>query len=107
VAAVPVIAQNAEDDLEAVAAERLRIEAGQGREYLQVGAFSSLEGARSLVARLSEMTSMEVFIQTDTAANGAVLHKVRVGPLMDEAQARELVDNLESARLGTPFRVRI
>jgi rare lipoprotein A len=107
VAAAPAIAENADEDDEAVAAERLRIEAGQGSEYLQVGAFSSLDGARSLVARLSEMTSMEVFIQTDTAANGAVLHKVRVGPLMDEAQARELVNNLESARLGTPFRVRI
>jgi hypothetical protein len=50
---------------------------------------------------------MEVFIHSDTAANGAVLHKVRVGPLTDEALARELVNNLESARLGTPFRVRI
>jgi rare lipoprotein A len=104
VAVTPVIAENT---VEAAAEERLRIDQGQGSEYLQVGAFSSLDGARVLVARLSEMTSMEVFIQTDTAANGAVLHKVRVGPLMDEALARELVNNVESARLGTPFRVRI
>ncbi|MDR0781497.1 MAG: septal ring lytic transglycosylase RlpA family protein [Pseudomonadales bacterium] len=113
VAAAPVIADNAESDgyvsniIEAVAEERRRIDEGQGSEYLQVGAFANPESARALVTRLSTMTPMAVFIQTDTAANGAVLHKVRVGPLRDEALARELVNNLEAARLGTPFRVRI
>jgi rare lipoprotein A len=104
VAVAPAIAENT---VEAVAEERLKIDQGQGQEYLQVGAFSNLESARTIVARLSEMTSMRVFIQSDTAANGAVLHKVRVGPLVDEAQARALIENVESARLGTPFRVRI
>jgi cell division septation protein DedD len=101
VATAPVMQDN---EVETVAAERLRIERGEGNEYLQVGAFANLESARSLVARLSEMTPMEVFIQTDAAAG---LHKVRVGPVRDEALARELVNSLESARLGTPFRVRI
>lgn len=104
VAVAPTIADNT---VEAAAEERLKIDQGRGNEYLQVGAFSSLDGARSMVARLSAMTSMQVVIHSDTAANGAVLHKVRVGPLQDEAQARALVDNVESARLGTPFRVRI
>ena len=104
VAVTPAIADNT---IEAAAEERVKIAEGRGDEYLQIGAFTSIDGARGLVSRLSAMTSMQVFIHSDTASNGSVLHKVRVGPLQDEAQARALVDNVESARLGTPFRVRI
>ncbi|HWK52944.1 MAG TPA: septal ring lytic transglycosylase RlpA family protein [Hyphomicrobiales bacterium] len=104
VAVAPVIADNT---VEALANERARIEQGEGQEYLQVGAFANLDSAQGLVARMQGMTPLEVFIHTDTASNGTVLHKVRVGPLLDEAQANQLVDNVKSARLGTPFRVRI
>jgi rare lipoprotein A len=91
VAAAPAIVENTAEPVTA-------------NEYLQIGAFSNLESARSLVARLSGMTPMQVFIQSDAAAG---LHKVRVGPVKDETQAREFVNYLESSHLGTPFRVRI
>ena len=92
---------------QALADEKQRIDAGEGNEFLQVGAFANIESAQNLVSRLSKMTSMGVFIQTDTVASGATLHKVRVGPLTSELLANQLVENVKSARLGNPFRVRI
>jgi len=93
--------------VEALANEKQRIDDGEGAEYLQVGAFGNLESAMNLVARLNKMTPMQVFIKTETAENGATLHKVRVGPLASEMQAEQLVNTVRAASLGTPFRVRI
>jgi rare lipoprotein A len=95
------------DSLEAVAIERKQIEANTGKEFLQVGAFANIESAQKLVARLTAMTRMPVFIASDAADNGTVLHKVRVGPLAGDDEAQLLIESVEQARLGSPFKVRI
>jgi len=93
--------------VEDVAIERQMIEENRGQEFLQVGAFANMDSARNLVTRLSGMTTLPVFIQTDISATGSPLHKVRVGPLADNTQAQTFINSVEAARLGTPFKVRI
>ena len=84
------------------------IEAGKGNEYLQIGAFSSEKSATGLQTRLQGMTKMPIVIHTESAANGTRLYKVRVGPLADDAQqVQALQDAVAAAKMGTPFKVRI
>ena len=105
--AVQAVAYGATDVLDNVATERALIEENRGEEFLQIGAFSNLESARSLVARLSGMTSFPVLIKSEANSEGITLHKVRIGPLTDEGLTRQLIDNVQAARLGSPFKVRI
>lgn len=97
----------AASSVEAVATERQLIEQDRGAEYLQVGAFSSEDSARNLVAQLQGVTRMDVVVHSENGSNGAVLHKVRIGPLTDEVQARAVQDAVVAARLGNPFKVRL
>lgn len=90
----------------AVASERELIDAERGNEYLQVGAFSSEDSARSLVGRLARMTDLPVFIHSEANANGGLLHKVRIGPVLASSPIQALIDSVQAQRLGTPFRVR-
>lgn len=92
---------------QALPVERPKIAADEGKEFLQVGAFSSLDAARKLMARLNTFMAHPVSIQSDTAQNGNVLHKVRIGPLSDALSAQEIINGVQSAGLGTPFKVRI
>lgn len=93
--------------VETVALERQLIEQDRGTEYLQVGAFSSAESARSLVTQLQGITRMDVVVHRESGANGNVLHKVRIGPLRNEVEARAAQDAVVAARLGNPFKVRL
>jgi rare lipoprotein A len=93
--------------VETVAIERQLIEENRGAEYLQVGAFSSEASARNLVTQLQGVTRMEVVVHSESGSNGAMLHKVRIGPLTDEVQARAVQDAVVAARLGNPFKVRL
>jgi len=102
--AAPIIASNSP---EVVAEEKRKIETNRGSEFLQVAAFSSLDAARNLVTRLSKFVSLPVLIQSDAGQNGNVLHKVRIGPLSDGLAIDEIIQGVESAGLGTPFKVRI
>jgi rare lipoprotein A len=104
---VPQQLSNVAPSMDDVLAERSRIEAGSGQEFLQVAAFASIDSARQLVSRLSGLTSLPVFIHSDTDTGGKVLHKVRVGPLSDPANEQAFIDSVQAARLGTPFKVRI
>ena len=90
-----------------VVIERQLIEENRGQEYLQIGAFANLDSARTLVNILSGMTGIPVMIQSETTGNGILLHKVRAGPLTDEALTRQLIDTVRTAELGAPFKVRI
>lgn len=101
----PVIATI--NTVEVSAEEGLKIAENQSGEFLQVGAFSSLEAARKLVARLSTFVNLPVLIQSDAGQNGSLLHKVRIGPLSDGLAVEEIIQGVESAGLGTPFKVRI
>jgi rare lipoprotein A len=87
--------------------ETNEIETNKGSEFLQVAAFSSLDAARNLVTRLSKFIALPVLIQSDAGQNGNVLHKVRIGPLSDGLAIEEIIQGVESAGLGTPFKVRI
>lgn len=98
---------HAVNNVEAQAVERRLIEENIGKEYLQVGAFASLDSARQLVARLSGMTPLPVLIASESADTGVLLHKVRIGPLAEQDEIQGLIDSVVSARLGSPFRVRI
>ncbi len=76
--------------------------AGAGdRVFLQVGAFSSIQAAEQLRTQLQAQTSSPVFLST-TQSNAITLHRVRIGPLSSQDQARQLVDVLQRANLGTP-----
>jgi rare lipoprotein A len=92
---------------EVVAEEKRKIDTNKGSEFLQVAAFSSLDAARNLVTRLSKFVNLPVLIQSDAGQNGNVLHKVRIGPLSDGLAIEEIIQGVESAGLGTPFKVRI
>lgn len=107
VAAAPPPAVLAAAPVEDVVSERVLIEQGRGQEFLQVGAFGNIDSARNVMNRLSGMTTLPVFIHSDVGAGGAVLHKVRMGPLADGIQVQALITQVEAAQLGTPFRVRI
>lgn len=93
--------------IESVATERQLIEEDRGAEYLQIGAFATENSARNLQGRLQTMTSMDVVIHQENAANGTLLYKVRVGPLANETEVQALQDAVAAARLGTPFKVRL
>lgn len=95
------------NSVEQLAVERRLIEENVGREYLQVGAFANLDSARALVARVSALTPLPVVIASEAGDSGAVLHKVRIGPLSERDEVQPLVDALVRAQLGRPFRVRI
>jgi rare lipoprotein A len=97
----------ASNSVETVATERQLIDADEGEEFLQVGAFANAESARSLAGRLSALTHLPVFVHSDVNAGGTLLHKVRIGPLLENALMQELIDSVKAQRLGTPFRVRV
>lgn len=97
---------HATDALESVVTERQLIDEGKGSEYLQVGAFSSEDSARSLVSRLARLTELPVFIYSESN-NGGLLHKVRIGPVAENSPIQDLINSVQAQRLGTPFRVRV
>jgi rare lipoprotein A len=103
----PAPAIIASNSPEIVAEEKRKIETNKGSEFLQVAAFSNLDAARNLVTRLSKFIALPVLIQSDAGQNGNVLHKVRIGPLSDGLAIEEIIQGVESAGLGTPFKVRI
>lgn len=103
--AAPVVF--ATTSVESVATERQLIEEDKGAEYLQIGAFATESSALNLQTRLQGMTMMGVVIHQETAANGTLLYKVRVGPLAGDAAVQSLQDAVAAARLGTPFKVRL
>lgn len=97
----------ANNSVEAQVTERQLIDADQGSEFLQVGAFASEDSARTLVSRLARMTQLPVFIHSENNADGALLHKVRIGPFAESLPVQDLIDSVQAQRLGTPFRVRV
>ncbi len=94
-------------DQEEIAAERQRIEEDTGQEYLQLGAFSNLTSAESLLAVVNALTELPAFIRSEAnQGSNNVLHRVRLGPLNETIQLDNLIQIIIDAGLGTPFRVR-
>lgn len=97
-AAAPVRATIAEGSASSSAAQE---------QYLQVGAFSDLRAAEQLSAKLRDLTSRPVFIRSvESGAANQPLHRVRVGPIPDAAEAARIADTVVAADLGRPYTVR-
>lgn len=67
-------------------------------QFVQVGAFGDAGNAERLRSRLATLGPVE--ISPATAANGAVLHRVRLGPFVDAAQAQAAL--ADAQRSGFP-----
>ena len=76
-----------------------------GRRYLQVGAFSELRSAQRVFDLLRQLTRHPVFIRSVKNGSGNVLYRVRVGPLRDIQEIRELSQRVVAANLGSPYTV--
>lgn len=71
--------------------------AGSGNYFVQVGAFSSAESARKLVAQL-EADGYSARVSPVTRS-GKTLHRVRVGPAASRAAAQQLAERLKARGL--------
>ncbi|EZQ18518.1 lipoprotein [Halopseudomonas bauzanensis] len=69
--------------------------------YLQVGAFASDQAAEQLRSQLQGMVSAPVFV-TPIEQDSRTLHRVRLGPVSDHAEAERLMETLRLANLGNP-----
>lgn len=71
--------------------------AGSGGYFVQVGAFSSVESARKLVAQLE--TDGYTAQLSPVTRGGKTLHRVRVGPAASRADAQQLAGRLKARGL--------
>lgn len=106
---LPILADSPDTlvDQEAIAEERQRIEANEGDEFLQVGAFSNRDSAESLRDAVAALTRLPAFIRSEIGGvPGQELHRVRLGPLNETMALDEVMQIIINAGYGTPFRVR-
>ena len=92
VAAAPVMAALPPEPVENVQA---------GGYYLQVGAFSSDQAAQALRQRVMGLVGNNVRV-SPVQIDSRTLHRVRVGPLNTQDEARRMMETLRVANLGTP-----
>lgn len=88
---VEVRALNPADPGQESTVERPRI--GPHRVYVQVGAFNDRDNARRVKDRLEELGFERVFLDR-VISSGHVLHRVRIGPTGDAAEADALTARL-------------
>ncbi|MEL0167767.1 MAG: septal ring lytic transglycosylase RlpA family protein [Pseudomonadaceae bacterium] len=72
-----------------------------GGYYLQVGAFSSDQAAQALRQRVMGVVGSNVLV-SPVQIDSRTLHRVRVGPLNTQDEARRMMETLRVANLGTP-----
>jgi rare lipoprotein A len=75
------------------------------RKYLQVGAFSQRATAEKISRELRNLTDRPVFIRSVETVNNGVMHRVRIGPLMDTNEIGRLSQRVAAANLGSPYTV--
>jgi rare lipoprotein A len=73
------------------------------KKFLQVGAFASRESAQKHAAEVARVTSRRPSISAIKTATGQVLHRVRIGPLLNNFEATEVSDRVVAADLGSPY----
>lgn len=76
-----------------------------GDQYLQVGAFSELTTAEEVSAQLRDITGYPVLIRSVQSGDKGMLHRVRVGPLRDQADIAQISERVIAANLGSPYTV--
>ncbi len=82
------------------------IETGHTGYYLQVGAFSNAQSAEQLRQRLRSVVSANVFV-SEFQQDARTLHRVRLGPVSSQDEARRLMETLRLANMGTPTLVTV
>ncbi len=73
--------------------------------YLQVGAFANPDAAELLKDKLSRISSAPAFV-SPVMRDRQVFHRVRLGPIGSQDEARRLQDSVRLARLGQPTLVK-
>lgn len=63
--------------------------------FIQVGAFAKEDDANNLKTKLA-LVGFEAFVQTADIPNKGVMHRVRIGPLNDQAKINKLSRDLET-----------
>lgn len=82
------------------------IETGHTGYYLQVGAFSNAQSAEQVRQRVSGVVSANVFV-SEVQQDTRTLHRVRLGPVNSQDEARRLMETLRLANMGTPTLVTV
>lgn len=73
--------------------------------YLQVGAFANPDAAELLKSKLSQTSSVPVFISS-VVRDQQILHRVRIGPISNQGEAEQLQSSVRLANLGQATLVR-
>lgn len=74
--------------------------------YLQAGAFANPDAAQLLSDKLERLATVPVEV-SPVVRDQQILHRVRIGPLANQAQLESLSQRIEQAGLGRPSRVQI
>lgn len=82
------------------------VQASAANQFLQVGAFSDRNAAEALVNRLSQITTLPVFVRSITSQDNQQLHRVRIGPVDDAVEQERIRAAVVAANLGSPYTVR-
>ncbi|MEH6565044.1 MAG: septal ring lytic transglycosylase RlpA family protein [Halopseudomonas sp.] len=82
------------------------VETGHTGYYLQVGAFSNAQSAEQLRQRLRGVVTANVFV-SEYHDQTRTLHRVRLGPVSSQDEARQLMETLRLANMGTPTLVTV
>ncbi len=76
---------------------------GNGRFYVQMGAFSKQQNAEMLRSTVAESEKAgDIHIRQSNSANGGTLYKVRIGPLASREEAMQLQKRLAAAGISGP-----
>ena len=73
--------------------------------YLQAGAFANPDAAELLKSKLSQASSVPVFISS-VVRDQQILHRVRIGPISNQGEAEQLQSSVRLANLGEPALVK-
>ncbi len=84
---------------------RTQTAGGRGNKYVQVGAFADLSAAEALSVRLQSLTDIPIIIRAVNTSNNRILHRVRVGPISDPREIRQITQSVVAANLGSPYTV--
>ena len=80
--------------------------------YLQVGAFSQMQGAEKRQQQIKRLISHHKMNTIDvrilqSELETTVLHKVWLGPIVDENKREQIVQWVKQADLGSPIRIEV